>query len=275
MLAFPISCLSQFVANLPLCLSGQNLFQNSQISSSKNVSCAACHNPQSFFSNWEMVPIVRQKYIGKQKTPRVWNLSFGPFFYNGRAKTLQGQTFWPLFHKDELDSSPEILAHFGGPTFVSGALAEFIRSLKSPHTTWDTFQENSKSAALLFSKSELQGMQLFFGKMGCSSCHNGETFRGNRLASIKYPKFVFEEREFKESTYLSDVNEIKGEWAHSKAIPSGLRGISNQKHFGRFGAHSSLHSFLEFHKIQTENEEGSEVTARKDINKIVDFLNVL
>jgi Di-haem cytochrome c peroxidase len=147
MLLFPVSCLNNFVSNLSLCLFGQSLFFNAEMSSTKNVSFASCHAPDAQFSDHRPRPLVRQVIANPNKTPRLLNLNIGPFFYNGRAITLQNQSFWPLFNKREIDTNPKALEKLGGAEFVANALSEFVKSIRSEEAKWDFFQEGKISLA--------------------------------------------------------------------------------------------------------------------------------
>ena len=54
------------------------------------------------------------------------------------------------------------------------ALATFERSLISGNSAYDKYAFQNKEKAL--SNSELMGMNIFFGKANCSSCHSGFNF---------------------------------------------------------------------------------------------------
>jgi cytochrome c peroxidase len=269
---FPLSCLNSFAVNLSLCLSGQSFFSNSEISASKNVSCALCHSPNHQFSDSRPRPIARQVFANTSKTPRLLNLSEGPFFYNARAPTLEHQTFWPLFNKHELNASPSSLKAFGGVSFLSQALAEFRRSIKSSETKWDRYQDNLES----ISAEENKGKQTFFGKGNCSTCHSTTTFRGVKTFALKYShsalKNAGETLETKEYTYLNDAIEIKRNGVLIKSLPTGLRSVSTVPFLGRFATHKKLGEYLPYHVNQFSE---SLFLSKNDFLELEAFLNIL
>ena len=118
---------------------GKVLFFDRRLSSDKKLSCGDCHMPEKAFSDGLAAPRARGEKLPLPRTPSLWDVSLkqGPFFWNGRAKHLEAQPFWPLFAAQELANTPEDLEKWGGAREVAKNLADYMGTLRTGPAPWD------------------------------------------------------------------------------------------------------------------------------------------
>jgi cytochrome c peroxidase len=69
---------------------------------------------------------------------------------------------------------------------AANAIAAFeIDAWRADKSPWDAYQAGNSSA---LNQMEKKGMQLFFGKAGCSACHSGEIFSDMEFHAIAMPQ---------------------------------------------------------------------------------------
>ncbi len=168
---------------------GKKLFFDPRLSKSGFISCNSCHNlsmggtdnlKTSIGHNWQQGPI---------NSPTVLNSSMNiAQFWDGRAEDLQAQAGGPISNPGEmasnhaltvdvLQSIPEYVREFkqmSGKSGISieqvtGAIAEFEKTLVTPNSRFDQWLLGDKMA---LTARELTGYQLFKDS-GCVACHNG------------------------------------------------------------------------------------------------------
>ncbi|THD35590.1 MAG: c-type cytochrome [Sphingomonas sp.] len=198
---------------------GRVLFYDLRLSTNNRVSCASCHQ-QAFgftdpmrFSNGISTAATTDFHAMRLGNLRYWRP--GTTFWNRRAANAEAQASHPLHSlvemgwggpvhgfdalirkMDATDYYPDLFAWaFGSRTItearVQQALAQFVRSLISSSSRWDTgyarvFSPDAPNRALdvdlpNFSPQENRGRHLFMtgvaqGGAGCSSCHLPPTF---------------------------------------------------------------------------------------------------
>lgn len=168
---------------------GRHLFFDPRISSTRNVSCASCHNPAFDWSD------ARERGVGvtgvplPRRTPTVVNAAWlSALMWDGRAGTLEQQAALPITAEHEmglaLDEVVERLEEIDGykPLFeaaypgkgiqidtVLGALASFQRTLVSEEAPFDRWIAGDETA---ISESAKRGFLIFNGEGRCSKCHS-------------------------------------------------------------------------------------------------------
>jgi cytochrome c peroxidase len=169
---------------------GQMLFFDPRLSGSGVISCATCHNPALGWS--DALPKGLGHMGGRlgRRTPTIINVAYGePYFWDGRAATLEDQAKGPLTSAKEmnmsadaaisrLESIPGYVAAFDRAfpgrgvsldTFAA-AVASYERTVVSgtaPFDKWVAGDEQAVSAAAK------RGFVLFNGKADCVVCHSG------------------------------------------------------------------------------------------------------
>ncbi|MFT5196600.1 MAG: cytochrome c peroxidase [Cellvibrionaceae bacterium] len=172
---------------------GRVLFYDVKLSANDTTSCSSCHQADSGFSD------PRQFSVGFQggQTPRnsmgLSNARYydpGAFFWDERAATLETQVLLPIQNSVEMGMDLDTLVTkltatdyyeplfedaFGDDTItnerISRALAQFVRSMVSYQSKFDTGQQTDFTN---FTAQEEEGRQLFNGRGQCSRCHTTE-----------------------------------------------------------------------------------------------------
>ena len=181
---------------------GADLFRDVQLSSSKEMSCASCHDPSRAFTENLAVAIGNGGQPLLRNTQTIYNQRFRvEQFWDARAVDLEDQAADPIFEPTEmnldwntvdayLENDPGTSgynARFAGApwfatditeTHVRKALATYMRAPTAGASPADQFEAGTASA---LSPSELRGRALFFGRARCSGCHGGPNFSDGRL----------------------------------------------------------------------------------------------
>lgn len=177
--------------NNPVVKLGKLLFFDPILSSSNQISCSSCHNPQTSWGDHLTVPVGHDHQVGTRNTLSLLNVyARKKLFWDGRANTLEEQALFPIEAHHEMNMEltkliPKLKAipayrklfeeAFGDEDFsmpeVMKALAEFQRTLWSRRSRFDEFLDGKYSA---MTDQEIQGMHLFRTKARCMNCHNGQ-----------------------------------------------------------------------------------------------------
>ncbi len=179
---------------------GKQLYFDKRLSADNTVSCASCHDPKMGWSNSDKTAVGVGGQRGGRSAPTVLNTAYQAFqFWDGRAKTLEQQAVGPIANPIEmnlpLDKAVEKIGAisgyqqqfqqvFGQPVTagnIGKALAAFERTILSGDSPYDRLRGGDESA---MSIQAWEGMQLFFGKANCSSCHSGASFTDNGFHNI-------------------------------------------------------------------------------------------
>ncbi len=176
---------------------GQKLFFDRRLSFNGSLSCAMCHVPEQGFTSNELATSVGFEGASlRRNAPTLLNVAYHPMlFHDGRDDALETQVWGPLLAGDEMgnpsvghvlaalralpDYAGLFQAAFGGhgpsADTVGQALASYERALVSGRSRFDRFRYGADAKAL--DRVEQQGLALFTGKAGCTSCHViGERF---------------------------------------------------------------------------------------------------
>ena len=170
-------------------LLGQQLFFDPLLSMDSTVSCATCHQPNTFFADAEQISQGVGGRFGMRNTPSLINIAYHQlFFWDGGSITLEHQVFGPLQNPDEmgldLASVLQRLASipiyeeafeniYGEPPSLRGltqALGAYQRTLLSGGSRYDRYKAGDVMA---LTPAEKRGHHLFEGKAGCIHCHSG------------------------------------------------------------------------------------------------------
>lgn len=179
---------------------GKQLYFDKRLSADNTVACASCHDPKKGWSNSDKTAVGIGGQRGGRSSPTVVNSAYQAFqFWDGRAKSLEQQAVGPIANPIEmnlpLDKAVEKIGAikgyqdqfqkvFGQPVSdvnIGKAIAAFERTVLSGDAPYDRLRAGDESA---MSVQAREGMQLFFGKANCSSCHSGPNFTDNGFHNI-------------------------------------------------------------------------------------------
>ncbi len=178
---------------------GKRLFHDTRLSKNDTISCASCHDLNAGGDDGRVVSIGIEGRSGVINSPTVFNAGFNfKQFWDGRAHTLTDQVDGPLQSTVEMESIwPDVVTKlfqdrdypglFGqiypdsqpGQAIsrqnIKDAIAEFVRSLTTPHSRFDRWLKGDTTA---LNDAEKEGYALF-KRYGCVSCHQGANVGGN------------------------------------------------------------------------------------------------
>ena len=176
---------------------GHGLFFDPGLSGAGDVSCATCHEPESFGTDGLARSVGTGGAVVRRNAPSVFNAALGdPQFWDGRAATLEEQATGPLFAASEMGQTEAgLLEHVGaawgdelasafpddaGPTLeqVTEALAAYERMLPG-RTRFDDFLDGDREA---LTRQERRGYRLF--RRNCAGCHDGPGVGGHVLEKL-------------------------------------------------------------------------------------------
>ncbi len=180
---------------------GERLFFDPRLSGDNTVSCASCHNPARAFSDGKRTSVGISKRALSRNTPALWNLEGrAPYFWDGRAATLEAQALVPLTNPDEmgadlsklpaeLASDPEYRERFErsfpgegvSASTIARALAAYERTLISRSSPYDRYLAGDRSA---LTEQQIRGLVLFNGEAECMVCHNGPDLTDNQFNRV-------------------------------------------------------------------------------------------
>lgn len=190
---------------------GKQLFHDTLLSKNKKISCASCHDIQSY----GISPGVKLSRPGVNgiaepiNVPTVFNSGFNFIhFWDGRADSLEEQIDGPLHNENEMGMSwPEVMKRLNQqehyqdsfielyrspPTekAIKDAIATYERSLVTPNGPFDRYLRGDNQAISIQAK---QGYS-YFKKFGCASCHQGTNVGGNMFQTFGVLEDYFKNR---------------------------------------------------------------------------------
>ena len=186
---------------------GRFLYFDNRLSSDASVSCASCHAPEKAFADGNPVSTGIGGQKGGRSAPTVINQAYNTWqFWDGRAASLEEQAKGPIANPIEMTAEKSAdAAHAavvkrlkGVPGYVkmfekafgtkdmtidhvAKAIATFERTVYSGNAPFDRYNEGDKQA---MSESQIRGMDVFFNKAACDSCHIGFNFTDGSYENI-------------------------------------------------------------------------------------------
>lgn len=175
---------------------GKTLFYDPVLSEGINVSCASCHNPQKAFTDGVAKSITHHgKDTVDRNAPGLLNAVYAEkYFYDLRTDHLINQIEHVVISKKEMGTNPMALTErinlskeykllfksaFGKNDIsyqkVALALATYVSVLTDFDTDVDKYLAGKTET---ISKSVYDGMNVFYGKGQCATCHFGPTYAG-------------------------------------------------------------------------------------------------
>ena len=174
---------------------GRVLFYDKRLSQNGTVSCSSCHQQAHGFSDPQRFSTGFHGGLTARNSMGLANARWyqrRAMFWDERAATLEIQVLQPIENAVEMGLTLTELetkvgaepyyatlftSAFGTPQVtsdrISRALAQFVRSIISTETKFDT---GAASGFSNFTAQEEQGRQLFNGAAGCAACHGTDNF---------------------------------------------------------------------------------------------------
>lgn len=180
---------------------GKMLFFDPRLSGAKNINCSTCHNPSFGYEvpvktavGAANVPLARQ-------APTILNMAWvKPYFWDGRADTLEAQAAGPITAPVEMNAKfADVVQNLSGISeynrwfehlfpkkgvseeTILTALATYERTVVSGWAPFDRWVEGDETA---ISEAAKRGFDLFNGKAKCADCHSGWNFTDNKFHDI-------------------------------------------------------------------------------------------
>ncbi len=188
---------------------GRRLFFEKELSSTKDRSCATCHDPKKGFTDGLKTSLALDGHSSlPRNAPTLWNSALQRrYFHDSRSRNLEDQVMQVLNNSLEMHGSASEVAEMiiKKPVYkelyeaayktkstekaaenICNAIASYERTLIALNSRFDREMrgENTLSA------EEKNGFNLFMGKAKCGTCHFMPLFSG-----AKPPRFYHMESE--------------------------------------------------------------------------------
>jgi cytochrome c peroxidase len=183
---------------------GRRLFFDPALSGSGNMSCATCHDPAKAWGDGRPRGVGDAGDVLPRRSPSIVDAAWGgPYFWDGRADSLEEQAKGPIASPQEMNkgheaaaavvrADPGYVAAFakaypGEPVTIetiSKAIAAFERTVVSPKAPFDRWIAGDQTA---ISEEAKRGFVLFNGDANCASCHSGWRFTDDGFHDIGLP----------------------------------------------------------------------------------------
>jgi cytochrome c peroxidase len=171
---------------------GAAIFADTNLSSTKTVACASCHQQGLGFTDGKKVAV--GIHVGTRNTPTIVNRAFGSLqFLDGRAASIEDQATQPFLNPKEMGNASlnvvmmEIFAEnakyaplfqaaglsISDPSALSKALGAFVRATLGGNSRVDQFEAGDRTALTM---QEQRGRILFHGKARCITCHSNSNY---------------------------------------------------------------------------------------------------
>jgi len=183
---------------------GKKLFFDRRLSGDGTMSCATCHDPENGFADALPISLSYPTTRNWRNSPGLVNVAYRKTqFRDGRSSSLEEQALFPMMSPFEMNRNLDYLEEvlktvpayaeafrsvFGGEITrqrVAMAIAAFERTLVSRDTPLDRHLRGEPGA---LSARQRAGLDLFLGKAGCATCHNGPNLTDERFHNLGVPE---------------------------------------------------------------------------------------
>ncbi len=178
---------------------GKMLYFDKRLSKDKSLSCATCHDPKHAYAEPRATSEGIDGQLGDMNSPTVINSAYmTTMFWDGRMGSLEEQAAGPMENPiemghqipdiaKELNSIPEYKERFesvfgesASQETMTKAIAAFERTVLSGNSPYDQYKNGDEDA---LDDIEKKGMNLFFGKALCSTCHTAPLFTNGNFVN--------------------------------------------------------------------------------------------
>jgi cytochrome c peroxidase len=173
---------------------GKMLFYSTELSRTRTVSCASCHDPSRAFTDGRTTSVGVEDRVGTRNAPSLANVGYLPYFMReGGVPTLEMQVLVPVQEHHEFDMNmldvverlrqDVELREFSRAAYqrdldayvITRAIACFERTLVSGRSRADQQQ---------LTEQEERGRSLFMSaRTGCTSCHGGVLYTSHAFTN--------------------------------------------------------------------------------------------
>jgi len=272
---------------------GKRMYNDTRLSHDGTISCATCHVLEEGGADYEDERTSEGIYgqLGGVNAPTVYNSVFNvQQFWNGRAADLQEQAAGPPTNPVEMGCADwdeivsrlsedkalveEFNALYPGEGLtqatVTGAIAEFEKTLLTPDCPFDLYLKGDKTA---LSAEELAGYDAF-KKNACATCHTGVILGGKSFELLGIFGDYFAHRDAA-IQYNSDDDGLKGFTGndsdlHKFKVP-GLRNVALTAPYFHDGSYTTMEDAV---RAMAKYELGKELP-QSEVSAIVTFMKTL
>lgn len=240
---------------------GKVLFFDPRLSSSGQIACASCHDPELGWGDGKRVSHGHDRVPGIRNSKPIINVAFSKiFFWDGRAATLEEQAKFPIEDSREMNSHMDIATTnikkikgyeklfeeaYGDKKIdqdqILKAIATFERTVVSKKSRFDKFIEGDSTK---LSNQEIKGLHLFRTKARCLNCHNSALFSDNQFHNVGltyYGRKYEDLGRYNVTKKIEDVGKFRtpslreitktGPYMHNGLFPE-IRGVLNMYNVG-------------------------------------------
>jgi len=239
---------------------GKILFFDPRLSTSGQIACASCHNPELGWTDNLTRSFGHDRQTGKRNSMTILNSAYAKtLFWDGRASSLEDQAQFPIGDPLEMNEKLTIAvdkiakikgynelftAAFGDKKVnlqrIQYAIATFERSIVSPKSKFDQFVSGKSDA---YTDSQVKGLHLFRTKAQCINCHNTPYFSDNQFHNDGQTLFGTKNEDFGRYNVTKDVKDI------GKFRTPTLREVANTKPWMHHGHFPSLLDVVELYNL--------------------------
>lgn len=292
---------------------GKEIFADTILSASSNLSCATCHRKEKAFTDGlpKSISNTTSEFLDRNTPTIIYAGYQSAYLYDMSASSLEDQLSHVIVNKKEFNTSyttvlkniaskPSYVTTFSTlfPEYgtnaiqiftVNKALAAYVRSLGTFDSDFDIFMRGEKSIPT----QAYNGYNIFMGKAGCGTCHFPPFFGG-----LRPPNYIETEAEnigvwTRYDTANPTLDNDEGLYNYLKnkyfirqfKVPL-LRNIAITAPYMHNGAFATLEQVLQFYNLagdssykitnthQTLPKENLLLT-EADISNIIAFLHTL
>ncbi len=203
---------------------GEALFFDPNLSACGTIACASCHSPEMGFGDEQEISDGCAGATGRRNSNTVYNTAYSShMFWDGRVQTLEEQALGPVVDGAEMANTwDNVLSYlstgvhpgtkkefpearkfyekyfrtvFGGEittSTVTKAIAAYERTAVSSDAPYDRWVKGDDKA---LSAAQVKGLELFFGRAKCVSCHQPPNFTDFDFHNLGLPNAGFEKPE--------------------------------------------------------------------------------
>lgn len=267
---------------------GRKLFFDKRLSKDESISCASCHLPELAFTDGKRVSEGVEGRQTERNAPSLLNAAYLPtVMYDAHLKSLELQVIVPIQEHVEMDMNmldlmkrlqkDEEYQRLSKATYnrqldpyvLTRAISTFERSLISQNSRFDKYMKGETA----FSKSEINGWELFSEKLYCTECHTPPQFTTHQaINNGLYNTYTSDQGRFRIFNDSSDIGKFK--------VPS-LRNCELTAPYMHDGSISSLDGVIQHYSSggsnhpTKDNRIKSFHLSEKETKELVSFLKTL
>jgi len=208
---------------------GQKLFNDKNLSLSRKISCATCHDIKNGGEDGKPTAIghLKRENPHHLNTPTVLNSAFAfKYFWDASAPTLAEQAKGPSLASFEMASTPKLIEqrvkenknyvdefkkiYNKDDAITFDNIVKIIATYEKVLLTRGAFDRYLDGDDNAINNKAKRGLELFI-KIGCKGCHNGEAVGGKMIAKfplrhyngLLVPKFIYNGKRDLESVKIN------------------------------------------------------------------------